>query len=87
VGELGGDLPEGFDLQNSPSALESLGEPRASCGPAFELRHADLRRGCCSRGGLRRLPAEFDRPGRPSRGSPPAVAMIGAGSKASSAAR
>lgn len=26
VGELGGDLPEGFDLQNSPSALESLGE-------------------------------------------------------------
>ena len=26
VGELGGDLPEGFDLQNSPSALESHGD-------------------------------------------------------------
>jgi 2-phosphosulfolactate phosphatase len=26
VGELGGDLPEGFDLQNSPTALESLNE-------------------------------------------------------------
>jgi 2-phosphosulfolactate phosphatase len=26
VGELGGDLPEGFDLQNSPCTLESLGE-------------------------------------------------------------
>lgn len=26
VGELGGDLPEGFDLQNSPRTLESLGE-------------------------------------------------------------
>ena len=25
VGELGGDLPEGFDLQNSPRTLESLG--------------------------------------------------------------
>ena len=25
VGELGGDLPEGFDLQNSPSTLESFG--------------------------------------------------------------
>ena len=26
VGELGGDLPEGFDLQNSPCTLESLGD-------------------------------------------------------------
>ena len=26
VGELGGDLPEGFDLQNSPCALESLSD-------------------------------------------------------------
>jgi 2-phosphosulfolactate phosphatase len=26
VGELGGDLPEGFDLQNSPTALESLSD-------------------------------------------------------------
>ena len=26
VGELGGDLPEGFDLQNSPTTLESLSD-------------------------------------------------------------
>jgi len=26
VGEVGGDLPEGFDLQNSPSALQALGD-------------------------------------------------------------
>jgi 2-phosphosulfolactate phosphatase len=81
VGELGGDLPEGFDLQNSPCTLESLSDLErpvvllSSSGTRIfgEAAEASAVYAAC----LRNLTAQVAHLAA----NHPRVAMIGAGSK------
>jgi 2-phosphosulfolactate phosphatase len=81
VGELGGDLPEGFDLQNSPCTLESLSDLErpvvllSSSGTRIfgEAAEASAVYAAC----LRNLTAQVAHLAA----NHPRVAMIGAGAK------
>ena len=81
VGEVGGDLPEGFDLQNSPTALARMGEPErpavliSSSGTRLlhEARAADAVYAAC----LRNVAAQVAHLAA----HHPRVAVIGAGTK------
>ncbi len=71
VGELGGNMPFGFDLNNSPAALADRTDVAAPGDPALHLRHPAARRGRPGQAVYVGLPAEPDRARRP--GSPAAT--------------
>lgn len=81
VGEWGGDLPEGFDVQNSPTAMESLddhGRPAVLLSTSgTRLLHAASSADAVYAASLRNLTAQVTHLAA----HYPRVAVIGAGSK------
>jgi 2-phosphosulfolactate phosphatase len=81
VGEWGGDLPDGFDLQNSPTAMEALGDLER---PAIllstsgtRLFHEAKSAQAVYAASLRNVAAQVDHLAA----NHPRVAVVGAGSK------